>query len=398
MIRTPIATNLVSLLAPALLAPALLAPALLAPALLAQQNPKPDPIHGSLFPQNYTQEFFFDVDALMDTDLWEAVERSIVIPPLFQKFRREFGFRITDMKSIQVGAVREEIRNYSTMRAVAVFRGTRPFQLPSLGKNRPAWRARKKARIAGFPVVQEGGTAESGKPLTGFGTAKLFVIPRPNVMVFGERSILEPILRKKARGGVPHPDLTAFTAGRRPLAYGAGKVPPWSKPDHAGPFKRSWLTKADPMTFLMVRLHIDPKNEHTILSMTVRFTDGKTGPSKMKKGMLAAIAESAKDKRFAVVKDVLTQIVFGVEGGDLVATLDLGAPKSASKVLVSVVGALPLLFVASAEVQAVEVQEVEVSETEEVEEDVVDEKKRAKKIEAGKNGEATKAKKAARQD
>ena len=227
---------------------------------------------------------------------------------MFTAFRKEFGFRLRDLVKIHGAGVRKKNEDGGRTEVLTtVFHSSKKIELPPLGENRSTYQKRKKLRVSGFDVVQEGLDKDDADDMWGgMFPPKLFVVTRPKTLVFGDKGFLTGILGGKVRGGVPHPELMAVTAGKKPLAYFAVRMNPDGENEPGQhPFKPEWLDEKDPMTFVMGRLQVEPKTEHSVLSLRVRFKKGDKGPEKLREGLDAFLKETAKDKRFAMFAEVL---------------------------------------------------------------------------------------------
>ena len=159
-------------------------------------------------------------------------------------------------------------------------------------------------------------------------------------------------------------------------------------------FDKAWMVEDDPIASYMIRLHVDSKTDDTIASMLVRFENGKTGPVALRKGLVGFRNKWRKDKRVAMIKDLIDKIEFRIDGADLIATANFGGPGDVGK-LMAATSFLPMLmfFTAARDVQVAvgapaAAGEVEVKE---VKAEAVDqtEKKGPKKKDAEKKGGKT---------
>lgn len=206
---------------------------------------------------------------------------------------------------------------------MTVFQGRGPFALPEPRDGHSEYDRRTAETIGGISVVREG-----PEEFNGYSRPMLFVVPRPEFMVYGDKSLIEPVLQGKRRGGVPDPELLALTATRRPIAHFALKLDYDEEfLRYTVPFPTDWYTERDEPTFWVARLNVDEETGHAHLVLRMRFTNGEHGPELMTKGARAAIGELVTDpklKNLAFLKRIVKQISFEQEGIDLVARLDLG--------------------------------------------------------------------------
>ncbi len=349
-------------------------PILLAAAAVPAQDPARVQLGPrSFFPEEYTGELYVNMDALLETDLWEEVERSLVSKPMLAAFRRNFGFRLTDLEEIRIGMVPKKVTypgGYETYRqlAVTVFLGGRDLALPKPRKREWDHNRRTNNQIGGLNVVQEGMDTEERH----WSQPMLWVMPKPGCLVYGDKRLVEPVLKGERRGGVPHPELMAVTVGRRPLAYYAVRLQ-YDKQflQNAVPFPFEWYTEDDKPTFLTLRINLGAKSQASTATMRIRFTDGSKGPDLFEKETRASFKKLDTDrffKRMAFLKKFTKRLTFKKTGADLEISCDLGDAKQAVE-LSALAQMLPMLmFVADsgpAAPVAVEVGE----EEEEVEEE-----------------------------
>jgi hypothetical protein len=350
----------------------------------------------SFFPKEYTGEAYVNMAALVETDLWEEIERSLVSKPLLAAFLMQFGFRRTDLKDLRVGMDTRKMTysgGHETYRQqpVTVFQGQRKLSLPKPKKQEWDHNRRTKDEIGGHKVVQEGIDTDENN----WSQPMLWVIPKPGCLVYGDKTLIQPVLEGERRGGVPHPELMAFTVGRRPLAYYAVKLEHDEKYlRNAAPFPFGWYTADDKPTFMMLRMTVDEKTQISRAVLRLRFTDGSKGPDLFEAEVKASfkMLDTDRDlKRLAFLKKFTKKLVFKKQGADLEISCDLGDAKQAAE-LSALAQTLPLLLFAAraapvrAAAPAAVIEEVEEEEPEEEE---------AKEAEAAEKKAVERAKKAA---
>jgi len=327
----------------------------------------------SFFPKEYTGEVYVNMDALLDTDLWEEVERSLVAKPMFAMFRMHFGFRLTDLKEIRIGMVPKKVTypgGYETYRqqTVTVFTGPKEFALPKPKKQEWDHNRRTKEQIGGHKVVQEGIDADEDN----WAQPMLWVVPKPGCLVYGDKKLMEPVLEGQRRGGVPHPELMAVTVGRRPLAYYAIKLQYDEKfLQNAAPFPFEWYTEDDKPTFMVLRMKVDEKTQTSWASLRIRFTNGSKGPARFEEDVKASFKKLDTDrmlKRMAFLKKFTKRLVFKKAGTDLEISCDLGDAKEAAE-LSAFAQMLPLLWYATAGAMPMPAVVEAIEEEEELEEE-----------------------------
>lgn len=352
------------------------------------QQPKLGP--RSFFPKEYVGEAYVNMRALKETDLWEELERNLIAGPMMMAFRMEFGFRFRDLDELRCAMLPRKIEGegYRSVRTdmVTVFQSSRELGLP--GKRKQEWDGNRRTgkKVGGFDVVQEG--PDQNDP-NSWRRPMLFVVPRPKCLVHGHKHLVEPVLTGGRRGGVPHPELMAFTAGKRPLAYIAQKLSHDRELlQNMAPFPFEWYTADDAPRFLMLRLDIDGESQEASAVLTIRFTDGKRGPKLFEDSFKESFKKLDTDpylKRIQQLKTLAKQLKFETKGTDLLIRCDMGKAAEAMQ-LVRLGHMVPwFLFSAAGD-------EVIVEEVEEVAEEEEKPKPRAKKATAPKQAESRKSK------
>ncbi len=371
-------------------------PLLAACAALPAQNQPNQPKLGprSFFPREYTAEAYVNMAALVETDLWEEVERSLMVKPMLAAFRLQFGFRLCDLKELRMAMVPKKMTYQGghegyRQQPVVVFQSPRKLRLPRPRKREWAYNRRTKDEIAGHKVVQEGIDADE----TGWNQPFLWVLPKPGCLVYGDKELVEPVLNGDRRGGVPHPELMAFTAGRRPLAYLAMKLRYDEKfMQNVAPFPFAWFTEDDKPTFIMLRINVDEKTQVSSVFLRLRFTDGSKGPGHFEEQLKASFKNLDTDrflKRLPALKKFTKNLVFKKQGADLDISCDLGDAKRAAE-LSALAQMLPMLWytaIAIAPVPAASGRAVLLEDVEEEEElEEAEEVKPKPKKQEGKKG------------
>lgn len=56
----------------------------------------------SFLPPDYVGEYYVNFDALLDTDVWDEIERSALAKIGFATFKREFGFRLDNLSELRL--------------------------------------------------------------------------------------------------------------------------------------------------------------------------------------------------------------------------------------------------------------------------------------------------------
>ena len=286
----------------------------------AQEKPQLGP--RSFFPREYTREFFLDVDALMDTTLWDALERMVFSGTMRMQFRREFGFRLDDIKSVRTTGryIAEKENSEAGARdvSVTVIQG-KTVRLPPVRKPEEfAYLILKKEKYRGYDIVREAPTETSH----GWEEGRLYVVPKPGCLVIGSEEMIKSVIAGKRRGGVISSRLMALTAMRKPLGYVAIGFPPPDDPRYLTEMAvdPNWLVESDPLEHLIARLSYDEKTEHISFKATLRFKTGKEGPKMLEESVKATI-EGMKGMKgpnmYMLVKSYFDKVEWKRDGVDL---------------------------------------------------------------------------------
>ncbi len=335
-------------------------------ALCAQSAPAAKKVElnaKSFFPPEYSYESFVDLEALRKTDLWTQLQGSSKkFESMREDFRKEFGVKLQDVNQVRgvrdfsLAPVSEDeteeglAEGVLPLPEVMVFSGAKELQLPDLSERvitrdgAGAWRryrktTRQAGELAGHEVVMENamhfvrtpGNVESGV------ARKLFVLPNPKLLVYGNHDLVAPVLLGERRGGVPGPDLLVLLAGKKTLAYLAASFPKGPIRDQClEPFSKDMFPAEDPLTGFLLSLHVDPANKHVILRGTFRFKTGKLGPAMARKSLpkkineLAGIPQGAS-QHYTNAKvefdKMMEKIQCQQQGAEFLMTLDLGTAK-----------------------------------------------------------------------
>ena len=133
----------------------LIASALLVGMLPAQTATKSKLGQRSFFQSEYTTEYFIDVDALQDTDLWDVIERSVGSGIMFGMFRKEFGFRLRDIRKVRATGASSPDDQERSQPLITVIEG-RGVCLPPIPKNaQNRWKKLDADQVAGYDVMTE---------------------------------------------------------------------------------------------------------------------------------------------------------------------------------------------------------------------------------------------------
>ncbi len=298
-----------------------------APDSLAPQEPR------KFLPSDYDFEVFVDVDALLDTGLFDVLERSFV-RPLIESFARSHGFYLSDVHTYRSAQRRTVDENgWLDTVSVSVFEGSEKVGLSHVDLERlgNGFEAR---RLGGVDVVTDPGV-------------KTLVSPRAGSLVEGDASVVDPTLLGKRIGGVPVPDLLALTAGPGDIAFVAGMTQ--SEFERAGelsPIPSEWFDPADPPRAIMLRLSRD--GDGLRLEARVRFRDGNIGPARLQRNLDEWLKSLGQDPRLRALSPTLRKTKTSIDHADLVATLGIDRPERIFSVATNASGSLLFLALSSA--------------------------------------------------
>ncbi len=195
----------------------------------------------------------------------------------------------------------------------------------------PAGAARTTTeQIGGYEVVVVPGWQEPDPD------PAVWVAPKPGVLVYGARHLVEPVLLGEATPGVIPPELLSLVAGRGVLAHVVMTF--------AAIAKRGFLdlTKDlgghDPLTvapdYAMLRLRMDaPIDGDDVPQLhcdgRLRWVDGGTPPAQFAQQLRAGLGSLKRHPRYAALKHLWNRIEVGLDGRDVTLHLGLGRPREA---------------------------------------------------------------------
>jgi len=275
----------------------------------------------SFFPGEYHCEYFVDLATLRDDEFWSAFDRSMLLRQLFGMLRRTSGIDIDDIDRIR-GAGRWITGNGDDdlrIDNVVVFEGTPELVVPD-PDNLEGDVELTATTIAGHDAL--GQSDRSGR--------NLWVSPRPGTLVIGAANQISAVLEDRRPGGVPHPELLAFLAGPNVLAHAAcgrfGRdVAQWHR---QLPVPGDWLDANDSVEFVMARLQ-QLQDGNISVSAHVRFRLGESGLDTFESKLREALAQAQNHRRLGAFRKFWRSIEVERRDNDLVATVNLGPPRTA---------------------------------------------------------------------
>ena len=302
--------------------------------LAAQDPPKQLSVRAFL-PAEHTVAIYADMKALVDSDIWDAIERSPA-KVLLGTFRRNFGYDLADVErfdaAIKFHPDADERRERQSVVLILAGNkrvGTANLDFDALG--------RYEAEVVGGQEV-----------FTGSEPAIMSL--RPGQMIFGDSHHLLGVLEGQVRGGVPAPELMPLTAGGKALAYFAMLATDAERDFLDLPF----LDPEDPAEYVAARLVQRPKDGHLILTARMGFEQGDKGPATLGKAIDEGLAHIEGDARFNALRPVLGRLERRQEEKEYLIEIDLGEPREAASAVVPalVIGALAPMRVARAQADA----------------------------------------------
>lgn len=280
----------------------------------------------SFFPVDFDVLVEVDMDALVETGLWGGVERSVLRPAL-TAFARERGFDLADTTRITYASkFVDDTLGHPDQQYVWVFEGGPRVSLeradpmvfgPGGGR----------AEIAGHRVLRDG---------------RITWVALEGCVVDGSATLVEPILRGAATGGVPSPDLTALVAGPRSIAQLAGRIPRDDAPHvtRIG-FPAGWSLPEAPVEY--VRLGLDREGEDGLqLELLARFAQDGDGPRHFEQQLTAAIATARELPEARPFRAALEGVRVQRDGADVRARASLGSAEKMLALIVPAIGWLTL--------------------------------------------------------
>lgn len=266
----------------------------------------------SFLPPDYNGEVRVEMARIVDSGMWDAVERS-VFRLILAEFRSRMGFDLADLDSVRFATrmIRHE-DGTSERRGAWILEGTERVGVARMPDDRRARFAEES--IDGIRYLTDGRGNE-------------LISPRPGLLVVGQGDLVSAILRDDVRPGVPVPELQSLTAAPHTLALAAAIFPPpeLRRPYDLSPFPADWFTDDDPPLALRIRLATDADQGNVFLEMLVRFENGERGPARLE-AELRGLPESlvAMDDTLKPVAALLAGLQLRTAERELFVTLPLG--------------------------------------------------------------------------
>ena len=322
--------------------------ALLVSALPAAAQDAPRLLGRSFFPAEHSLAAFVDMQALVESDFFDALERSPA-RLLLERFAKSFGFRLDDVARIDFAMrFHPDAEDHRRRQSVAV-----------------VLKGNERVGLAELDVELLGGRYEVtkvGDYEVWTGQDPAIVSPRPGLCVFGDEHHLLGIVGGEVRGGVPTPELMPLISGGKALAYFAMLV---GEDDSSLPIPDAWTDGGDPVRSVAMRLERRAADGHLVFKARAGFETGASGPALMAGHIDEALKQVAEQAEFVFLRPVLAGLDKRIDGRELLVELDLGEEGRAMPLLVQTVGLgllMPMKVAAeqarAAEARAVEVQAV----------------------------------------
>jgi hypothetical protein len=161
----------------------------------------------------------------------------------------------------------------------------------------------------------------------------LFARVGTDLLVQGERELIEPVLLGKAKGGRPGADQMSLLSGRQTdlLHIYVDLLAARGSRGEFGFLDDIEYPDDDPATHLLLRISTqrDGDDERLLLEGIVRHRKGEKGLELTEAGAKKWLTEMQAHPRFAALKKIWSAVVFSKKGPDLTAQLDLGRPRAA---------------------------------------------------------------------
>jgi hypothetical protein len=289
-------------------------------------------------PRDYDLAAFVDVDALLESGLYDMLERSMM-RPLMESFARVHGFYLSELEAFhwaQRTVVDED--GWPDGVSVMVFEGSEKVGLAGVDPDQTGY-AFEATGIGGHAVLTDAGV-------------ETWVSPKPGSLVVGDARVVDATLRGEHHGGVPVPDLLALTARPGTIAYFGGMLP--EDVVDAGsmePIPAGWLEPEDPPHAVLLRIERGDASDAAPmrLSFRIRFRNGEGGAELFAREFDAWMSTLSEDPRLRLLSRTLRETKSSVDHSDFIATLDLDQPERVFSIALNAFGSLA--FIAMREFQ-----------------------------------------------
>jgi hypothetical protein len=282
---------------------------LLLPAIAAAQQHPPAT---AFLPDEPQAEIFVDFKTMRDRGVWEEVERTL-LAPAFRQREKELGLSLDGLDRLYMWArASGEPQRVQGVRILTGSVGLPPSVNGEHWTNGTIGDYEAKV-LANGPIV-----------MVRVGT---------DMLVEGDRELIEPVLLGKAKAGRPGPDQLSLLSGRTTellhafvdldaALQGKGEF---------GFLKEIQYPEDDRATHLVFRVSTqrDGDDERLLLEAVVRHRKGEKGLELTEAGARKWLAEMQKHPRLAALKKIWSAVVVARDGADLTAKLDLGRPREA---------------------------------------------------------------------
>lgn len=314
----------------------------------------------SFLPRDYTFELRADMVGLVDSGIWDVVERSMIRLALVA-FREEYGFDIADLDRVRFA---QRVDPQPGRRTDLPPRYVQVWILEGsdrVGTERLPEEVRERSgatTAGGVTVFELPYGAEVASPAPG-----LFVHARTIGMSYAsddeepQPGLVTRTLRGERRGGAPVPELVPLTASPHALVVLAGvstEEMPLSA-ETMPPFPAGWFHPDSAPIGVRIQLVRRPGTGTFALELLVRF-ESEAGALHMARGFddsRAVLAEDPETRGFA---KILEPVRKETDGSDLTFVLELGTERQAVARLSQLFAtAVPLLWLSAGDAQQVQI-------------------------------------------
>lgn len=283
------------------------------PSALCGQDQKP--LDGRAFvPPEPRSEIAADFKAMRDTGVWDGITVSIA-GTFLPMVESELGFRLEHVDRLRVYLHDREHDPSNNDTGITILEGSDQLVIP------PAEEGAHTETIAGLDVLVCRTWNADAEP-------SWWVAPKPGVLVYGARHLVEPALRRARVPGVTPPELLSLSAGRGVLAHLVLELDPTAKRGLIDSLDGKDLPEPD---FMMLRLRTessdDGEDPRVHVDGKLRWATPENGPPQLLAHLQQRLALLEKHPRLGALKRIWKLMELGVDGRDLTLHMDLGRPR-----------------------------------------------------------------------
>lgn len=299
-----------------------------------------DPDIRRFLPNGYQSELFFDLAAMRENELWDGIERNLMLRPFFSMTERAAFVEREDVDRVRVAFV--YTGTPPRKQSVTVLEGNESLRLPdvgeldefeefSIGEHRGLLHRREAVDL--MFEMDENGEWQEAPPLEA--ETILWLNPRQGLRVFGPEEILQPILEGTQQGGKAHPGLRGIrpepgrTLARIVEVRGDKTRAEW---EEDLPIPEDWWVEEDPVEWMS--LSLSERDDGTVVATgRLHFAQGTAGLALMQEKLEGKLTEVRDNPRLKPIHKYLEPLDLAQRERDLVATYELGAAREAGKLL-----------------------------------------------------------------